>query len=273
MSSVDCNEHSIVPIVSYALKIASDRVQIAISDRSSQFGDIFSQSTALDVLLSNWPTYGFDDSLIEIVSPETLSGARAAYSASLDKIFLSEDLTEDAYSFESLVDALTEEFGHRIDALVNVKDTDGDEGRALVALVRGELPVVIADDDHGSIILHDGKSVDVEMSVSVSDSGGYEGSDQTLTLESKNGGTISYRYEHYGIPDRFIIRYEGQTLLDTGFVSYSRLGTLILPPGNSDSLSVIVATDNTGTGWNYSVTVDANKCQDITPWSIVGVTK
>ncbi|RXK88461.1 DUF11 domain-containing protein [Chlorobaculum sp. 24CR] len=273
MNSVNFNDGSVPANIFIAVDVANDRIQKAISERASQIQDIFSSSTLLNNILDHWDASGFDASLIEVVSAESLAGARAAYSSSLDKIFLSDELTAENYPMESLIDALVEEFGHRIDALANNSDTPGDEGRAFAAVVRGESPVVISDNDHGSVTLGDGSTVEIETSVSVTDSGGYEGSNQTLTLESTNGGTISYYYEHYGIPDRFIIRYEGRTLLDTGFVSYYNSGTLTLPSGNSDTLNIVVATNDSGTAWYYGVTVDANECKDISPWSMLGVTK
>jgi uncharacterized repeat protein (TIGR01451 family) len=273
MGSFNLSDGSVAPNVSIALEIALERIQNAISERSSQIKEIFSTSSSLENILDDFDFFGFNASLIEIVSAKSLAGVRAAYSSALDKILLSDEMTDETYSLESLIDALVEEFGHRIDALANDNDTPGDEGRAFAALVRGELPVTINEDDHGSIKLDDGRTVEIETSVSVTDSGGYEGSNKTLTLESMNGGTISYYYEHYGIPDRFIIRYEGRTLLDTGFVSYYNSGTLALPSGNSDTLNIVVATNNSGTAWYYGVTVDANECEDISPWSMLGVTQ
>ncbi len=93
--------------------------------------------------------------------------------------------------------------------------------------------------------------------ISVQDSGGFEGSSKLLKLGSSEGGTITYRYEHYTIPDRFIIRYDGRTLFDTGFTGGSATGTLQLPPGKSDSLQVLLATNDSGTAWNYGVTVES----------------
>ena len=69
---------------------------------------------------------------------------------------------------------------------------------------------------------------------SVSDSGGYEGSYKSIILESNGGGTAQYFYQHYTIPDNFIIRYEGKNLLKTGFVGGNNTGTVQIPAGNSN---------------------------------------
>ena len=87
---------------------------------------------------------------------------------------------------------------------------------------------------------------------SISDSGGFEGSQQRLDLGSKGNATVDYSYEHFTIPDNFIIRYEGNNLLETGFVGGSSSGEVRVPAGDDDFVEVIVATDDSGTAWNYS---------------------
>lgn len=100
----------------------------------------------------------------------------------------------------------------------------------------------------------------------VSRGGGYEGADVDLELESEKGSTIEYSYEHYGIPDNFIIRYEGKTLLETGFVSGSRSGTVTVPGGKSKKASIIVATNDQGTAWNFTAT--STSCPDTKPFTV-----
>ncbi|MCA9199492.1 MAG: DUF11 domain-containing protein [Planctomycetales bacterium] len=94
----------------------------------------------------------------------------------------------------------------------------------------------------------------------ISDSGGFEGSQKTLELETNGGGILEYRYEHYTIPDNFIIRYEGKNLFETGFVGGRKSGKIQIPEGQSKQIEVIVATNNQGTAWNY--TVSADTCGD-----------
>src|SRR4028118_47011 len=106
--------------------------------------------------------------------------------------------------------------------------------------------------DGGNDRLLDGQFIQIEKAA-VSDSGGFEGSQKSITLDSNGGGVVSFRYEHFTIPDNFIIRYESKNILETGFVGGSRSGTVQIPKGNSNQLEVIVATDDEGTLWNYSV--------------------
>jgi uncharacterized repeat protein (TIGR01451 family) len=83
--------------------------------------------------------------------------------------------------------------------------------------------------------------------------GGFEGSQQTLKLDSNGGGTAEYSYDMLGIPDNLILRYEGKEILNTGFVSFTGSGTVTIPSGNSDKLQVILATNDKDTLWDYTI--------------------
>jgi uncharacterized repeat protein (TIGR01451 family) len=103
--------------------------------------------------------------------------------------------------------------------------------------------------------------------VTISDSGGFEGSQKTITLMSnKGGGYVEYSYQHFTIPDNFIIRYEGKNIFQTGFVGGGRSGRVKIPKGNSNQLEVIVATNDQGTAWEYTATADS--CPDTTPLNV-----
>ncbi|TAG50482.1 MAG: hypothetical protein EAZ28_32870, partial [Oscillatoriales cyanobacterium] len=83
--------------------------------------------------------------------------------------------------------------------------------------------------------------------------GGFEGSQKTLNLDSTGGGTAEYSYEFFDIPDELILRYDGKEILNTGFISGKGEGKVDLPLGNSDKLQVILATDNVNTAWEYTI--------------------
>ena len=83
--------------------------------------------------------------------------------------------------------------------------------------------------------------------------GGFEGSQQTLKLDSNGGGTAEYSYDMLPIPDNLILRYEGKEILNTGFVSGAGSGTVTIPSGNSDKLQVILATNDKDTFWEYTI--------------------
>jgi uncharacterized repeat protein (TIGR01451 family) len=244
-------------------------IRTALETQTDAVSQIFGASEALDRLVEDWVRLGPDLTRVRVLSAADMMGAQAAYLADRDLVLVSDALFAPDMPDARLVDVLIEEIGHRIDARVNHIDTPGDEGRAFAAVVRGEpVPVSFPAESFGLIAL-DGEILEVETAVSVSDSGGYEGSFKTITLESTGGGTITYSYEMYGIPDRLVIRYEGRNLLDTGFVSYSRTGTLELPAGTSDSLEVLIITDNQGTAWYYTVSVAG--CADVRPWQITSL--
>ena len=69
---------------------------------------------------------------IEILSAEILSPAIAAYSRETETIYLS-----DACPSDLQTEALLEEIGHHIDAILNTVETPGDEGALFSATVRG----------------------------------------------------------------------------------------------------------------------------------------
>ncbi len=106
---------------------------------------------------------------LEIVSQQTLGSAVGAYGKG--KIFLSEQFIANGTSSE-LVRVLLEEYGHHVDAQVNVTDSPGDEGAIFAAVVQGEilegaaLAQLKAENDSNWISV-DGERVLVEESGSV----------------------------------------------------------------------------------------------------------
>jgi len=69
---------------------------------------------------------------IEILPTEILSPAIAAYARATATIYLSNACPSDLQT-----EALLEEIGHHIDALLNTEETPGDEGALFSATVRG----------------------------------------------------------------------------------------------------------------------------------------
>ena len=99
----------------------------------------------------------------------------------------------------------------------------------------------------------DGGVVRIAKATTGSVTGGFEGSQQTLKLDSNGGGTAEYSYDMRPIPDNLILRYEGKEILNTGFVSGAGSGTVTIPSGNSDKLQVILATNDKDTLWDYTI--------------------
>ena len=65
---------------------------------------------------------------IELLPQASMPGAAGAYAASNQRIYLNNEWVQTA-STPDTIKVLTEEFGHHLDALLNDKDTAGDEGR------------------------------------------------------------------------------------------------------------------------------------------------
>ncbi|MGK7957790.1 MAG: Ig-like domain-containing protein [Crocosphaera sp.] len=219
------------------------------------FGDSFDPEIALS-LGYDWSKGDIALPSIEIVSTATLNGAYGGYASETNTIYLSEELLNENPA-SIVADVIVEEFGHHLDTILNESDTPGDEGEIFAALVQGialpdiELQTLQQENDFATIFI-DGQEIQIEEG-RVSDSGGFEGSFQTITLDTNGGGFASFRYEHFRIPDNFIIRYEGQNILETGFTGGSQTGTVQIPEGDSNQLEILVATDNAGTAWNYDV--------------------
>jgi len=258
-------ENDTLEMLHQAMDFVDERIIAAAETSREIFYEVFGRTSRLDALLDLWIEYGVDFSGINVVPSSRISGNDGAYVPATDTIYLSSGLLLNPAATERLSDVLMEEIGHRIDAQVNDADTPGDEGETLVVRLRGEPWVDLEEDtvlaDGGGGVLNL-----IEHATSVSDSGGYEGSSKDIKLDSLNGGEISYYYQHYTIPDRFIIRYDGGTLLDTGFTGGSVSGTIPLPAGTSDTLEVRMVTDDQGTAWNYGVTVTLAECESARPW-------
>ncbi len=106
---------------------------------------------------------------IEIRSAAEINGANGAFSRDTGKIYLAaEFITQNANNLEAITNVLLEEYGHFVDAQINVIDTPGDEGAIFARLVQGDilseqqLAVLRAEDDTATVML-DGKETVIEM--------------------------------------------------------------------------------------------------------------
>jgi Ca2+-binding RTX toxin-like protein len=108
---------------------------------------------------------------IELLPAAVLSPAVGAYASSTDRIYLSQSfLAQPVNNLSLVVDVLLEEIGHRIDCLINVVETPGDEGAIFAGLVQGRsfseaaLQRLRAEDDWGVVEL-EGQRLAVERAV------------------------------------------------------------------------------------------------------------
>lgn len=68
-----------------------------------------------------------------------------------------------------------------------------------------------------------------------------------------NGGVLRFAYEAYGIPDEFVITYEGRQIYSSGGpVSGYHVADVAFGPGTSTSVTVTV-TGPSGTAWDYTI--------------------
>ena len=215
---------------------------------------------------------GTDWPAIRLVSAQDLPDGLAAYHAQTGTVLVSDRaFVLDAMEPGLVADLLLQELGHHLDALWADADTPGDEGAAFRDLVTGaggHAPVATGAETGVAWI--DGVPTVVELA-SAGESGGYEGSQRQVALEGKLDNEISFSFDFYGIPDRFIIRYDGNTIVDTGFVSYDRTDTVTIKRGTADTFEVIVATADEGTAWEYTVTSREAGLPDTSPLLVTAV--
>ncbi|MTJ34847.1 Calx-beta domain-containing protein [Dolichospermum sp. UHCC 0260] len=230
-----------------------------LSKMQMAFGDNFIRNSALG-LSTAWAKGDFASlPQIEIRSSQEINGALGAFSRDTNRIYLAQEFISKNQSHpEIIAQVLLEEIGHWVDSRINVADAPGDEGEIFSDLVRGQilndekLQYLRGKNDVATVVI-DGQLIQIEQASTGWVSGGFEGSQKTLKLDSKSGRIVQYSYQMYTIPDNLILRYEGKDILNTGYVSGGKTGTVQIPKGNSDELQVILATNDEGTAWNYSV--------------------
>ena len=98
------------------------------------------------------------------------------------------------------------------------------------------------------------------MTTTVSDSGGFQDRSRLLPLETTTGSIITYTYEHFPVPDRFTIYYDGNVIYDSGFVSNSGTVTIDVPAGEANEVEIVLDANNSveTTEWNYTATAEPN---------------
>jgi uncharacterized repeat protein (TIGR01451 family) len=262
LTPVGSNSLPIDTVVQLALELAKNQLHSFANRPNLQTQMQFAFGTGINLngLQQAWQNQDFGViPNIQIRSGSELGGAMGAYAQATNTIYLSEDyLNQNAANIDSITSVLLEEIGHAVDTKINIVDAPGDEGAIFSAVVQGktfepqQLQQLKAEDDTATIILDD-QVIQIEQATTGFTSGGFEGSTKTLKLDSTGGETVQYSYEMYTIPDNLILRYEGKDILNTGFVSGSQTGTVNIPKGNSDELQVILATNDEGTAWNYTV--------------------
>jgi hypothetical protein len=140
------------------------------SDFMSQMREIFGEVNVTS-LQQQWEIGEVEFPEIKVVSAEEINGANAAFAASLNTIYFSDVfLQNNADNLDKVVSVFLEEYGHYLDAQLNIVDTKGDEGEKFSAIVRGvervELSAVelekIEIENDKDIVTLEGQFVEIE---------------------------------------------------------------------------------------------------------------
>lgn len=102
-------------------------------------------------------------------------------------------------------------------------------------------------------------------------SGGQGEETYTVTLGS-DGGTVTLNFDAYGVPDRFVVTYNGSTVIDTGYrgdsgynATLAGLGlpavtgpgsgsaSFVKPAGSPTTANVTVYAPLPGTAWEFTL--------------------
>ena len=129
----------------------------------------FGQGRSVDKFRSIWLTGKISFPAIEIRTRAELGNAYGAFSQETGKIYLAQELIN-TNSKALISSVLLEEYGHFVDAQLNVVDSMGDEGAIFAALVQGKgldvetLQALRTEDDYAVINLN-GQSIQVEQHI------------------------------------------------------------------------------------------------------------
>jgi Ca2+-binding RTX toxin-like protein len=153
---------------------------ILAQDQLQQFanGSQFSQQLAVafglgvngDALRSSLKSGDYSVlSRIEVIAGAELGGAKGAYGAETDRIYLSQDfLQANRNNPSTLVAVLLEEAGHRLDMHLNAVDSNGDEGKIFSRLVQNiptsdtQLRQLHLENDSEIITVHGNQQIGIE---------------------------------------------------------------------------------------------------------------
>lgn len=263
---------------SYLRAFAQDRQ--FVSKLLSVYGNSINRTTAAQ-LQQQWLNNDFSSLPAFDVQPsQMLNGENAAFSGNDNRIYLSQDyLARKRQDPSEIANSLLREVGEFIGGKIGQSNAVGNVGDSFASAVATRRTgtnrttevtrsrAITSERDLINVNLNSQPVRTTNSKVTISDSGGFEGSQKTITLKSnKGGGYVEYSYQHFTIPDNFIIRYEGKNIFQTGFVGGGRSGRVKIPKGNSNQLEIIVATNNQGTAWEY--TASADSCPDTTPLNI-----
>jgi len=158
-----------------------------LSHAAMPFGDRPNQ-VALTSMVQAWAALDFSDlPAVALLSATDLHGARGAYAASTNTIYLSREFIHSSIDQPSqILDVVLEEIGHFIDSRINATDIPGDEGELFSALVQGKLlshsqVATLHTEDDSAVLTLGGAAIAVELA------DGYTGTNLKSSLISSIG--------------------------------------------------------------------------------------
>ncbi|BAZ12675.1 YD repeat-containing protein [Calothrix sp. NIES-4071] len=139
-------------------------------DFNRTFGSQYNSALVKD-LRRQWQNRNFNQLPPIQILKTGMEGIAGAYASSNNTIYLSQSFLDTA-SESQIVAVLLEEIGHSIDARINTKDSQGDEGELFSDLVRGvsftseQIQAIQSQNDSATITV-EGQPVSVETAVSL----------------------------------------------------------------------------------------------------------
>jgi hypothetical protein len=87
---------------------------------------------------------------------------------------------------------------------------------------------------------------------------GGSGTTATSYAMPKRAGVVTFRYNSFLVPDRYVVEGGGQIFIDTGPVSGEETLTFCKPEGVRSILVTVTGPD--GTGWEYTIGCPEDDC-------------
>ena len=223
--------------------VTNELIFLAASER---FDSVFAE--AFGVNYSKAAAHAIQDQLkrgdlsqlarVEVISAAELENARAVYAGLNSTIYLSDQFLAEASSTE-LQAVLLEEFGHAIDARVNARDQQGDEGELFSLRVRDVTPTpkdlsrIMQEDDRRTLSIQ-GSELVVEQAAAVIYTTSTVGLDQASSTYgytlSGQYATWTDRYWSTAAPPRLYF-FDGSNTSTIAISPYWSFGSLALSDG------------------------------------------
>ncbi len=255
---------------------------------ATAFGENFNLDVATN-LSKDWQASNFSNiPPIQILKAHQLPGAKGAFAAATNRIYLSDKfIFDNQHNLLAVAEVLLEEIGHKLDKMLNSSEAPGDEGAIFSALVmnkhltESDLQALKAEDDIAWIEL-DGQLIEIEQATYTGTAGadslnggaaddtifGLNGND-TLTGESGNdtldGGSGADRLIGGNGDDIYRIDNTGDVIVENSGEGTDTVQSAINYTLNSvlENLTLIGTSNINGTGNSLNNTIIGNSGNNV----------